>query len=265
MWGHGLGNSHLSEINFMKIIDNLTRLFYQPMVDGVEGRVFQYPINDIWRGVMTTGENVQHPRELMGQFYTQRNTGIYKDFHAIAALLIAENKPDLPAELPASLYGEAFDEACARWERDLSPDGVARHVERLKEDGLYDATKPDASQVLERGIPASQFAHKWTPKRIHYIGFKRTVTKNLGILLHHSLGKLPRGQLKVHNRSSLDVTAKQAYNAVKRWTKNLTECKIYSNLDELAREKHLLGKNAKVICINEVLIPVMTHLLDPRR
>ena len=61
----------------MKIIDNLTRLFYQPMVDGVEGRVFQYPINDIWRGVMMTGENVQHPRELMGQFYTQRNTGIF--------------------------------------------------------------------------------------------------------------------------------------------------------------------------------------------
>ena len=137
------------------------------------------------------------------------------------------------AEISASLYGEAFDDACARWERDLSPDGVARHVERLKEDGLYDATKPDASQVLERAIPASQFANKWTPKRIHYIEFKRTVTKNLGILLRHSLGKLPRGQLKVHNRSSLDVTAKQAYNAVKRWTKNLTECKIYSNLDEL--------------------------------
>ena len=139
----------------MKIMDNLTRLFYQPMVDGVEGRVFQYPINDIWRGVMTTGENVQFPRELMGQFYTQRNTGIFKDFHAIAALLLAENKPDLPAELPASLYGEAFDEDCARWERELSPDGVARHVERLKEDGLFDATKPDESQVLERGMTAS--------------------------------------------------------------------------------------------------------------
>ena len=41
---------------------------------------------------------------------------------------------------------------------------------------------------------------------------------------------------------------------VKRWTKNLTECKIYANLDELAREKHLLGKKAKVICFNEVLI-----------
>ena len=108
--------------------------------------------------------------------------------------------------------------------------------------------------MLERAIPASQLANKWTPKCIHYIGFKRTVAKNLGILLHHSLGQLPRGQLKVHNRSSLDVTAKQAYNAVKRWTKNLTECKIYSNLDELAREKHSLGKKAKVICINEVLI-----------
>ena len=40
----------------MKILDNLTRLFYQPMVDAVQGRVFQYPINDVWRGVMMTRE-----------------------------------------------------------------------------------------------------------------------------------------------------------------------------------------------------------------
>ena len=85
---------------------------------------------------MMTGENVQFPRELMGHFYTQRNTGIFKDFHSITTLLIAKKKPDLPTELCTLLYGETFDEECARWERDLSPEGVACHVERLKDEGL---------------------------------------------------------------------------------------------------------------------------------
>ena len=90
MFGHGSGNSHTSKFDAMKILDNLCSLLYQKRVNNMQGgMVFQYSINEVWRDVMMTGQNVQYPQELAGKFYGQRNTVLFKDVHVILAVLLA--------------------------------------------------------------------------------------------------------------------------------------------------------------------------------